>query len=175
MLVRAPGACRAVTHMRVCWGPLLARCQRLPAAAYMARAVCWSWPSGEAIPFDDAHKHFGKGQTGVDLELAPGKHTLTLQFANALVRCCVGDGAVGWQTSGFQGPGQVSGVLIAACSRYTHGDARRQRGGAASSMQVKCCEPTLPALSMTRDRSAAPATLHRSTSRTALPMPRPSP
>ncbi|KAG2447178.1 hypothetical protein HYH02_007921 [Chlamydomonas schloesseri] len=41
-------------------------------------------PAGEAIPFDDAHKHFGKGQTGVDLELAPGKHTLTLQFANAL-------------------------------------------------------------------------------------------
>ncbi|PNW88160.1 hypothetical protein CHLRE_01g016900v5 [Chlamydomonas reinhardtii] len=40
--------------------------------------------AGEAIPFDDAHKHFGKGQTGVDLELAPGKHTLTLQFANAL-------------------------------------------------------------------------------------------
>jgi hypothetical protein len=26
---------------------------------------------GEAIPFDDAHKHFGKGQTEADLELAP--------------------------------------------------------------------------------------------------------
>ncbi|GIL73808.1 hypothetical protein Vretimale_5329 [Volvox reticuliferus] len=38
---------------------------------------------GIAIPFDDAHKHFGKGQTSVDLELPPGKHTLTLQFANA--------------------------------------------------------------------------------------------
>ncbi|GLI66027.1 hypothetical protein VaNZ11_009732 [Volvox africanus] len=38
---------------------------------------------GIAIPFDDAHKHFGKGQTSVDLELSPGKHTLTLQFANA--------------------------------------------------------------------------------------------
>jgi hypothetical protein len=24
---------------------------------------------GEAIPFDDAHKHFGKGQTAADLEL----------------------------------------------------------------------------------------------------------
>lgn len=39
---------------------------------------------GEAIPFDDAHKHFGKGQTAADLELSPGKHTLTLQLANAL-------------------------------------------------------------------------------------------
>lgn len=26
---------------------------------------------GEVIPFDDAHKHYGKGQTAVDLELAP--------------------------------------------------------------------------------------------------------
>lgn len=39
---------------------------------------------GEPIPFDDAHKHYGKGQTAADLELSPGKHTLTLQFANAL-------------------------------------------------------------------------------------------
>lgn len=38
---------------------------------------------GDIIPFDDFHKHFGKGQTSADLELAPGKHTLTLQFANA--------------------------------------------------------------------------------------------
>ncbi|KAF6250984.1 hypothetical protein COO60DRAFT_1298674 [Scenedesmus sp. NREL 46B-D3] len=39
---------------------------------------------GEAIPFDNAHKHFGKGQTAADLELESGKHTLTLAFANAL-------------------------------------------------------------------------------------------
>ncbi|KXZ48756.1 hypothetical protein GPECTOR_25g340 [Gonium pectorale] len=38
---------------------------------------------GVAIPFDDAHKHFGKGQTSVDLELPPGKHTLTLQARRA--------------------------------------------------------------------------------------------
>ena len=40
--------------------------------------------AGVAIPFDDTHKHFGKGQTSVDLELPVGKHTLTLQFANAV-------------------------------------------------------------------------------------------
>ena len=39
---------------------------------------------GEMIPFDDAHKHYGKGQTAADVELAPGRHRLTLQFANAL-------------------------------------------------------------------------------------------
>lgn len=39
---------------------------------------------GEAIPFDATHKHFGKAQTEGELELEPGKHRLTLQFANAL-------------------------------------------------------------------------------------------
>jgi len=43
-----------------------------------------STEEGESIPFDDTHKHFGKGQTEVDLELEKGKHKLTLQFANAL-------------------------------------------------------------------------------------------
>ncbi len=31
-----------------------------------------------AIPADDAHKHFGKGQTDTTLDLKPGKHTLQL-------------------------------------------------------------------------------------------------
>jgi len=31
-----------------------------------------------AIPADDNHKHFGKGQTEVTLELPPGTHTLQL-------------------------------------------------------------------------------------------------
>lgn len=30
------------------------------------------------IPADDKHKHFGKGQTETQLELAPGEHTLQL-------------------------------------------------------------------------------------------------
>merc|ERR1719356_402778 len=38
---------------------------------------------GVAIPFDDTHKHYGKAQTEGELELEPGKHTITLQFANA--------------------------------------------------------------------------------------------
>jgi len=36
------------------------------------------------VPFDDTHLHFGKGQTEASIVLAPGKHKLTLQFANAL-------------------------------------------------------------------------------------------
>lgn len=39
---------------------------------------------GEAIPFDATHKHFGKAQTEGELELEPGKHKITLQFANHL-------------------------------------------------------------------------------------------
>lgn len=38
--------------------------------------------SGEAVPKDAKHLHFGKGQTEARVELTPGVHTLTLQFAN---------------------------------------------------------------------------------------------
>ena len=36
----------------------------------------------EKIPFDDSHRHFGKGQTGTALDLPPGRHTLRLLFAD---------------------------------------------------------------------------------------------
>jgi len=39
-------------------------------------------PMNEAIPSDRHHIHFGKGQTEGTVHLLPGKHTLTLQFAN---------------------------------------------------------------------------------------------
>jgi len=39
-------------------------------------------PEGRIVPTDGTHKHFGKGQTETELKLAPGAHTLTLQFAN---------------------------------------------------------------------------------------------
>jgi hypothetical protein len=38
---------------------------------------------GEAIPFDATHLHYGKAQKEATIELEPGTHTLTLQFANA--------------------------------------------------------------------------------------------
>ena len=41
------------------------------------------FPDGEAIPMDATHKHYGKAQTEGVLELEPGKHKITLQFANA--------------------------------------------------------------------------------------------
>jgi len=34
------------------------------------------------IPFSNTHKHFGKGQTGTEVDLPPGKHTLRLLFAD---------------------------------------------------------------------------------------------
>ncbi|MFO1329465.1 MAG: DUF4399 domain-containing protein [Rubrivivax sp.] len=36
----------------------------------------------EKLPFDDSHRHFGKGQTGTLLDLPPGKHRLRLLFAD---------------------------------------------------------------------------------------------
>ena len=34
--------------------------------------------AGAPVPFDDRHKHFGKGQTETELSLPPGEHTLQL-------------------------------------------------------------------------------------------------
>jgi len=35
-------------------------------------------PLDQAVPNDDDHRHFGKGQTETQLELSPGNHTLQL-------------------------------------------------------------------------------------------------
>jgi hypothetical protein len=43
-------------------------------------------PLGAVVPKDDTHLHFGQGQTEASVPLAPGKHTLTLQFADGLHR-----------------------------------------------------------------------------------------
>jgi Domain of unknown function (DUF4399) len=43
-------------------------------------------PPGQVIPTDDAHRHFGKGQTEDVLDLPPGDYKLTLQFADGLHR-----------------------------------------------------------------------------------------
>ena len=40
----------------------------------------------EVVGMDATHLHFGKGQTETKLKLAPGKHTLTLQFADGAHR-----------------------------------------------------------------------------------------
>jgi hypothetical protein len=37
---------------------------------------------GQVIPKDDTHKHFGDGSRLATLTLKPGKHTLTMQFAD---------------------------------------------------------------------------------------------
>jgi hypothetical protein len=42
--------------------------------------------AGEAIPADESHLHFGKGQTETELKLAPGSYQLTMQFADGLHR-----------------------------------------------------------------------------------------
>jgi len=41
-------------------------------------------PGGQPVPADATHIHFGKGQTETTLELAPGSHTITLQFADGI-------------------------------------------------------------------------------------------
>ena len=42
--------------------------------------------TGQVIPKDEQHMHFGKGQTSVTLTLPPGKHRLTLQLADGIHR-----------------------------------------------------------------------------------------
>jgi hypothetical protein len=45
-----------------------------------------SIPAGGIIPKDSLNIHFGRGQTETEVALAPGKHKLTLQFADGLHR-----------------------------------------------------------------------------------------
>jgi len=37
---------------------------------------------GQAVPADATHIHYGKGETETYIELSPGLHTLSLQFAD---------------------------------------------------------------------------------------------
>ena len=39
-------------------------------------------PEGAGIPADDAHQHFGKGQTETQVSLPPGRYKLSMQFGN---------------------------------------------------------------------------------------------
>lgn len=45
-----------------------------------------SIPAGTVVPKDSTHLHFGKAQSSTELTLAPGKHVLTLQFADGIHR-----------------------------------------------------------------------------------------
>jgi hypothetical protein len=45
-----------------------------------------SIPSGQAVPKDEHHLHFGKAQSSTEVTLTPGKHVLTLQFADGAHR-----------------------------------------------------------------------------------------
>lgn len=40
--------------------------------------------TGELVPADERHLHFGKGQTETEVTLPPGNYKLTMQFANGL-------------------------------------------------------------------------------------------
>ncbi|HVS95971.1 MAG TPA: DUF4399 domain-containing protein [Puia sp.] len=42
--------------------------------------------AGTVVPKDSTHLHFGKGQSTTEVKLTPGKHVLTLQFADGLHR-----------------------------------------------------------------------------------------
>ena len=41
-----------------------------------------AFPDGEVIPKDEWHLHFGKKEKEAKMTLSPGKHLLTLQFAD---------------------------------------------------------------------------------------------
>jgi hypothetical protein len=45
-----------------------------------------STPAGQVVAKDSTHLHFGKAQKETTLTLAPGEHTLTLQYADGIHR-----------------------------------------------------------------------------------------
>src|SRR5579862_5308353 len=42
--------------------------------------------AGTIVPKDSTHLHFGKAQSSAEVKLTPGKHTLTLQYADGIHR-----------------------------------------------------------------------------------------
>ncbi len=45
-----------------------------------------SIPQGIVVPKDSTHYHFGNAQTSVEIKSTPGKHRLTLQYADGIDR-----------------------------------------------------------------------------------------
>lgn len=45
-----------------------------------------SIPAGTVVPKDSTHLHFGNAQSVAEVKLQPGKHVLTLQFADGIHR-----------------------------------------------------------------------------------------
>src|SRR5579862_4943036 len=45
-----------------------------------------SLAAGTIVPKDSTHLHFGKAQSSAEVKLTPGKHTLTLQYADGIHR-----------------------------------------------------------------------------------------
>jgi hypothetical protein len=41
-------------------------------------------PKDQVVPKDETHKHFGDAATSAEITLKPGKHTLTMQFADGV-------------------------------------------------------------------------------------------
>ena len=41
-------------------------------------------PAGQVVPADETHIHYGDGRSETELELTPGEHTLTLQYADGV-------------------------------------------------------------------------------------------
>lgn len=55
---------------------------RIPSGHYHLIIDGGPVPEGQIIPTDDRHIHYGKGQTGGVVTVAPGQHTLTVQLAD---------------------------------------------------------------------------------------------
>jgi hypothetical protein len=45
-----------------------------------------AFPEGNVVPKDSTHLHFGNAQKEAELNLTPGKHKLTLQYADGIHR-----------------------------------------------------------------------------------------
>lgn len=45
-----------------------------------------SFPMGEVVPKDSAHLHFGNAQKEAELQLTPGEHKITMQYADGIHR-----------------------------------------------------------------------------------------
>ena len=71
-------------------------------------------PEGTVVGKDEQHLHFGKGQTDAVLTLAPGEHTLQLQFADGIHRSYGPKLAATIKVNVAEGPGAPGAAAPAA-------------------------------------------------------------
>lgn len=82
-------------------------------------------PEGTVVAKDDQHLHYGKAQTEAAIPLAPGEHTLQLQFADGIHRSYGPKLASTIKITVAEGAGAVPSAAAKAATKEASGDKHK--------------------------------------------------